>query len=266
MNSPQLSEGHLAVDHPASAEEQDEAHRQQEHEQHERRARRPHALGLHEVTGDLPVSDLELGLFVRLCRERLDHPDAGEVLLQHGAHLGHLFLNEQPDAPHFEPDERRVDHHDRYEAGADKAQPPVLQEQNHGDGREQHRKVGRSHEAHVDEHADVLHIRYGARHQRPGVVPVVEPEAHVLHVVVQHVSQVVRHQLGERLPQVGLEVGQDAPDYAEPQDDPDDHQDGIPEVGAGPEHHFDLVDRGAEVHGHEHKRYERSDHAGCRLR
>ena len=158
------------------------------------------------------VALVELRLFVFLGGECLDDPDAGEVLLEHRAHLGHLLLHDEPESAHSEPDYRGVDDDHGHKAGAYQSEPPVLDEQDCGDDNKQTHELRGADQTHVDEHSDIIHVRDGARHQGARVVAVMEPEAHVLHVVIQHISDVVGDELGNRFTQVGLEVGQHSPD------------------------------------------------------
>ena len=113
----------------------------------------------------------------------------------------------------------------------------------------------------MNEHSDIIHVRDSARHQGARVVAVVEPEAHVLHVVIQHISDVVGDELGNRFTQVGLEVGQHPPDYVQADYDSDDGQKRGLGVCPGIKRLDNIVYSLAEISGQQDLSNKSSDHA-----
>ena len=237
----------MALDDLAPAEPQDEAQRRHEGELSQGRVESVEPLRLDGVVGHALVLALEPALLVVLGGKGPDHPDARQVLLQDRAELAHLLVRAQPDAPHPQPEYRRLEGRGGQEAHADEAEAPVELQQEHGHAYEQSDEVRSPDDAHVYEHADTLHVGDGAGHQVARVLPVVEAEAHALDVVEKQVAQPVGDTLCECLSEVGLAVRQQAPRRAQRDDRPDRQNDRLPGDLACPCGRGDGVD-GAPYH------------------
>ena len=152
------------------------------------------------------------GLLV-LPPERLDHPDPGRRLLDHGGQLADLLLDLPVDAVQAAVvaqrpvDQRRGQgEHDQAEAGRE--QPHLHRRDDEGDHVEDH-----EHQAPGDEVAQRAHVRGRPGQQLAGRHPVVVGGLEGQQVADQAVAQVV------------LDVGPDPPGDVAPQpaDDPADH-------------------------------------------
>ena len=106
----------------------------------------------------------ELGAFVLLAGERLDHAGAGERLLEDGGEAGETFLDLHPQRPQAEGHDGGAPGDDRQEGPGDEGELPVGDRHEDQDGDEDEEDVAGAQYTHVDEPADGLHVLGGAGH------------------------------------------------------------------------------------------------------
>ena len=185
-------------------------------------------------------------------RERLDHPRAGEILLQRGVQYCELLLRFEPGVAHSQPYHAGNGHGHGQQREAEQSELPVEPHHQDDDHGEEHDEVRRPHDDEVDEHADRLHVGDRLGHQVAGVLAVVEAEAEALDVVVEPVSQVVDDVLAQRLPHVHLPEREDAAHDSEYEDEQTDAENCGVGRAARLNGVLDAIDRVAEELGEEH--------------
>jgi len=111
-----------------------------------------------------------------LLGEGLDDVDADDRLLGHRRHVSELLLHVTKDGVR----DMAVAGRNRDDQGRDRERDqgePPLDEEQHGDHRDDRQHVlEEEDEAEAEEEAHRLQVDGGARHQLPGLVPVVEAE------------------------------------------------------------------------------------------
>ena len=186
----ELPDRQRSVDHVAPADQQDQGQAEVRQEADQRRVprldpRREHLLVEHPRHRVLEAAELAL-----LLGERLDHADAGHVLLGLRGQLGDpllRLLNRRPRPAAVQP---RDHDHERHRRERQRRQRRL--EREHRDRREPDRqdRLGDEDQAVPEEEADRLQVDGGARHQLPGLLAVEERELERLQGRVQRLAQV----------------------------------------------------------------------------
>ena len=179
-------------DHPR-ADEQHARLRQERQEGQERHVGRALPVRPQRLPEQRLVAHAELRLLRRLLRERLDHVDADDVLLDDRRHVGELLLDvakrrvRDPAVAIGDRDEQR--HHREHDEG----EPPLDEEEDDAHGHDGERVLEEEDQAVAEEEADALEVDRRTRHQLPGLVAVVEAEREPDEVRVEALAQVHLH-------------------------------------------------------------------------
>ena len=187
----EVAGGQRAVDHLAAADDQDRREPELGEEADERLVEGAQAGREHRLVEDAVDGVAEALELARLGRERLDHADAGDVLLRLGGQLSDPLLDLLDGRPRAPPVAERDDDHERHRRERQRRERRVLGE--HRDRREQDRQraLGDPDEAVAEEEADRLQVDRRARHELAGLLAVEEAELERLQVAVEPVAQVV---------------------------------------------------------------------------
>ncbi len=208
----QRSRGKLPAQHHARAEPQHQAGTDGDDDLHQGRQ-----LGLQPARAQrdldaLQALFLQALLLVVLARERLDHADRGQDLLDHGDDLALLlahFARRLLDAPGVSVHDHKK--HRRHGEG-DQRKPPVDIE-HHADHADQRQGVDENaQEAGGDEALDGVDVAGYAADQVAGLLVIVIGEREPLHVRVQGAPQVVHHPLAGAGGEIFLGVGAGRPE------------------------------------------------------
>ena len=129
--------------------------------------------------------------------ERLDHPHAGQALLQRGEGASHAVAHAEVRTARRAPVEDRRDHEYRAEQEDDQRELPAQQQ--HGDQRADHEDA--AHHEHrqalADEVLQRLHVGGHARDEQPGPRAVEETHRHAHDVVEHALAQVEQERLAD---------------------------------------------------------------------
>ena len=110
----EVAQRHLAVDHAPAAEEEDRRQAQLRQEADERVVEGLQPGDEHRLLEDAPDGPREALALALLARERLDHADAGDVLLGLGGQLGDALLDLLRRRPRAAPVARGDEDHERH--------------------------------------------------------------------------------------------------------------------------------------------------------
>ena len=193
-----------SVDHVAAADQQDQRQAQVRKEADQRRVagldpRRVHLLVEHPRHRMLEAVELAL-----LLRERLDHANAGHVLLGVRGQLGDSLLGLLERGPRAAPVHPRDHDHERHRRQRQRRQRGLEREHRHRGERDRDDRLGDEDQAVPEEEADRLQVHRGAGHQLPGLLAVEERELQRLQRRIQPLAQVdldgQRHPTGDQAP------------------------------------------------------------------
>ena len=187
----QLSRTQVAVDRPVAPVPEDQPHGDEEG-----KGQGLHHHGLRPEYPDhgarnVRILCLEPPLLVLLGGEGLDHAHPSEVLLKHGAQLGHVLHGGPPQAP--QPDSQLCGNDGPDGDKAYSQQPKLPVQSYHDESRAYYEEdeVGAPYDAADNEHPHSFDVGNGPGHEVAGVLPVVEAEAEALDAVVKGVAKIV---------------------------------------------------------------------------
>ena len=184
----ELTDGHLIVEHAMAADAQHRDQPERREQVDGREIARPHACRLHRDALDVVGLGSQLVGLHLLGAETLDHPHAGDRLLDNGGELRLLGLHRQ----HRRVDRRReplggdVDERERRQRH--ERQQRIGEEQDHHDARHEGEVRDRERDHH-DERLHLVEIARRAAHQLTGLSPVVVPDVQPEDVVEQALAQ-----------------------------------------------------------------------------
>ena len=200
----EAADGELSARHHPGTDQQHRGLRQHRHPRDERDVERPLPVRPHRLTEHLLRARVELGRFLRLLRERLDHVDADDVLLGHRRDVRQLLLHVA---------ERRVGDvavtvgkrdQDRHHREHDQRELPLEEEQHHGHRDHREHVLEEEDQPVAEEEADALQVDGRPRHQLAGLMAVVEAEGEPNEVRIEPLAHV-------HLDRQGLSAGDEAP-------------------------------------------------------
>ena len=173
MNWPIVSD---PVDHVSAADEQDQRQAQVRKEADQRRVARLDLGGVHllvEYPRHRVLEAVELAL---LLGERLDHANAGYVLLSVRGQLGDSLLGLLQRGPRAAPVHPRDHDYERHRRERQRRQRRLEREHRHRGERDREDRLGDEDQSVSEEEPDRLQVDGGARHQLPGLLAVEERE------------------------------------------------------------------------------------------